>query len=59
MRWVSPAQTAVTLNIEPIFSIAATVLILNETITWSQAFGVAIMLIAIVFSALWGAMSKS
>lgn len=59
MRWVTPAQTAVTLNIEPIFSIAAAVLILNETITWSQGFGVAIMLIAIMFSALWGAMSKS
>ena len=59
MRWVTPAQTAVTLNIEPIFSIAAAVLILNETITWSQACGVAIMLIAIGFSALWGAMSKS
>jgi drug/metabolite transporter (DMT)-like permease len=59
MRWVTPAQTAVTLNIEPIFSIAAAVLVLHETVTWGQACGIAIMLIAIVFSAVWGAVSKS
>lgn len=59
MRWVTPAQTAVTLNIEPIFSIAAAVLVLHETVSWSQAFGISIMLIAIVFSALRGAVSKS
>jgi inner membrane transporter RhtA len=55
MKRLPPSQTAVMMNIEPLVSISAATLLLGETIAASQWIGVAIMLIALCFSALRGA----
>ena len=55
MKVLPPSQTAVMMNIEPLCSITAATLFLGETFSVPQAFGIAIMLAALCFSALRGA----
>ena len=51
---VSPAQSALTLNFEPLFSTIAAILLLHETIALRQWIGMAILLIFLGVSTLTG-----
>lgn len=51
---VSPAQSALTMNLEPLFSTLAAILLLGEAVGLQQWFGMAILLIFLAVSTLAG-----
>jgi drug/metabolite transporter (DMT)-like permease len=51
---VSPAQSALTMNLEPLFSTLAAILLLHETVALRQWFGMAMLLIFLAISTLSG-----
>jgi drug/metabolite transporter (DMT)-like permease len=51
---VSPAQSALTMNLEPLFSTLAAILLLHEAVALRQWFGMAMLLIFLVISTLSG-----
>jgi drug/metabolite transporter (DMT)-like permease len=59
IKMLPPSQTAVMMNIEPICSLTVAVFVLGETILPLQWLGVAIMLIALCFSAVAGMRRRS
>lgn len=59
IKLLPPSQTAVMMNIEPVVSLFAAILVLGETIAPLQWLGVAIMLSALCFSAVAGVRRRS
>lgn len=52
LTMISPAQSALTLNLEPLFSTLAAILLLNETVGAQQWIGMIMLLIFLAISAL-------
>jgi drug/metabolite transporter (DMT)-like permease len=55
---VSPAQSALTMNLEPLFSTLAAILLLHEAVAFRQWIGMAILLIFLAISTLAGMMQR-
>lgn len=54
LTFISPAQSALTMNLEPVFSTLAAILLLSETVGLQQWIGIAILLIFLAVSTLTG-----
>lgn len=58
MKTLSPTQTAMTLNLEPVLSMVAATVVLGEATFAQQWIGVTILLISIIFSSVISARQK-